>query len=211
MKGFSMLINKIKVGAIETNCYILSNDQHEAAIIDPGDEIKSILPLLDQLDLKYILITHGHYDHVLAVNDLLSLYKDVQIVSHKNGLEVLSTPLLNLAQTFTGKDIDIKPNLLLEDDEKIQLGDVEIRLIYIGGHSIDCACYYIEKENTIFTGDTLFKGTIGRTDLEKASLTKLKENIANKLFVLPDETVVYPGHGTSTTIGYEKEHNDCFL
>ncbi|MGI6329936.1 MAG: MBL fold metallo-hydrolase [Bacilli bacterium] len=202
-----MLIKRIVVGALETNCYLLSCKQsQETVIIDPGAESKRIVKEITDLKLKpkMIILTHGHGDHITAVNDLKEYYQ-IPLYVHKEEEKILLNSENSFVHLLTGKDINFTIDKYLEDGEIIKLGSLIIKIIHTPGHtsggiSLNC-------NNVIFTGDTLFKGSIGRTDLPGGSLQEILNSIKTKLLTYPDETIIYPGHGSSSTIGKEKESN----
>lgn len=207
-----MIIKKNIVGKLSTNSYLIIDEiSKKAAIIDPGFESEKIIEFIDNEDciLKYIILTHAHFDHAFEVSAIKEKY-NAKIIAHKNSKIVLSDDNHNLAKDFLGKSINIEINkndIFLEDDEKIKVGNIEVKLIHIGGHTIDSSAFYIERENIIFTGDTLFYESIGRTDFYYGNYEILINNIKNKILILEDKTIVYPGHGIDTTIKHEKEKN----
>lgn len=188
-----MKINVLPVGELNTNCYIIEDEaSHEALVIDPGDEAGSILKLLSRhgLHLKYIVITHGHYDHVGGNLELKEKTK-APILMHQEdlfGLVVSTSP---------------KPDRYLTESEILKVGTLEFKVIHCPGHSPGGISLYCEAEKAVFTGDTLFNGTWGRTDLPRSSEKAMVESL-KRLLQLPPETTVYPGHGWSTTIGEEQ-------
>ncbi|MGB9612641.1 MAG: MBL fold metallo-hydrolase [Candidatus Margulisiibacteriota bacterium] len=189
-----MNIHIFIVGPLETNCYIVEDEKNrEAIIIDPGDEPEKILDFLEKHPLKVreIIVTHGHFDHVGAVWQIKEKLK-VKVLMHKNDL-----PLLSLTTSPL-------PDRLLIEKDRVDLGELSFEVLHLPGHTPGSIGLYCEKEKVLFSGDTLFAGTWGRTDLpyssEKDMATSLK-----KLLKLPPETKVYPGHGETTTIGEEQD------
>ncbi|MBI5399899.1 MBL fold metallo-hydrolase [Candidatus Saganbacteria bacterium] len=166
-----MKIKTIKVGGLQTNCYIVSDEASSAAlVIDPGDEAEKILPNLSGLKVLYIVLTHAHYDHVGALDEIKS----------RTEAKLLK----------------------LKDGDKISLGKIIFRIIATPGHTEDSLCLY--SPGVLFSGDTLFSGTYGRTDLPGGSEATMRQSL-KKLADLPDDTMVYPGHDEITTIKTEKE------
>ncbi len=202
-----MIIKNIVVGPLEVNCYILGcEDSKDAAIIDPGDDADEIIGTIENEGLKPKLIinTHAHFDHIGAVKAIQDYYK-IDFYLHKEDLFLVDNSSEH-ATSFGLKPIP-KPevNKYVNDDDKISLGNKNITVIHTPGHSPGGVCYYID--NNVFVGDTLFASSIGRTDLPGGSYETLINSIKEKLFPLGDNTIVYPGHGQSTTIENEKEHN----
>lgn len=202
-----MIIEKLNVGVLGVNCYIVMDEQSkETAIIDPGGDSYIIESNLEKLGAKtkYIILTHAHYDHLGACSTLSKKYK-VPVLVHKNELEAIESGY----ELFAMDDSSVCDNSLNESI-KLNLGEHTLVCIETPGHSPGGVCIYIENDKAIFTGDTLFQGTIGRTDLPFANMKTLLDSVKNKLFVLNEETVVYPGHGYTSTIGREVQWNPYF-
>lgn len=197
-----MRIDYVVVGPIGTNCYILSNDKHEALIIDPGDHFRRIKDKLNELSCKplAVLVTHGHFDHTGA---LLKIVDEYKIETYAN---ILEEPV------FTDKNYSmaakpIKIDHYLKDGEKVKISDFEFKMISTPGHTIGGACFYFEKEKALFSGDSLFFESVGRTDFKGGSGAQLERNLKEKILALPDDTEVFPGHMEFTTIGHERVNN----
>ena len=202
-----MIIKNIVVGPLEVNCYILGcEDTKEAAIIDPGDNADEIISNIEKegLNPKFIINTHAHFDHIGGVKVIQDHFK-IDFILHEGDLFLVENAS-EQATAFGLKPIS-KPevNKNVTNGEKVNLGDKSITVIHTPGHSPGGVCYY--SGNNVFVGDTLFAGSIGRTDLPGGSYDTLINSIKENLFPLGDSTIVYPGHGPSTTIGNEKEHN----
>ena len=202
-----MIIKNVVVGPLEVNCYIIGcEDTKEAAIIDPGDNADEIIRIIemDELKPKFIMNTHAHFDHVGGVKEIQDYFK-IDFLLHKDDTFLVENAS-EQATSFGLKPI-LKPdvNKYISNDEKITLGNKSITVIHTPGHSPGCVCFY--SDSNVFVGDTLFAGSIGRTDLPGGSYETLINSIKEKLFPLGDSTSVYPGHGSSTTIGNEREHN----
>ena len=202
-----MIIKKVVVGPLEVNCYILGcDDSKEAAIIDPGNNADEIIRTVEKEGLipKFIINTHAHFDHVGGVKAIQDHFKIDFFLHNEDSFLVENA---SEQATAFGLEPISKPkvNKYVNNGEKITLGNKSITVIHTPGHSPGCVCYYLD--NNVFVGDTLFAGSIGRTDLPGGSYETLINSIKEKLFPLGDSTIVYPGHGPSTTIESEKEHN----
>lgn len=203
-----MRIQRLLLGMVRTNCYLVfDEDTKKAVIIDPADEAERIRMAVEELKLvpEAILLTHGHFDHILAAAELRSSYH-APVGCLLKEKELLADAVQNVSARFL-------PAYGMEADEYYTDGQQlpylmgGIQVIETPGHTGGSACYYFPKEQELFSGDTLFYETIGRTDLPTGSAAKLQSSITKKLFVLPDECRVHPGHGQDTTIGHEKQYN----
>ncbi len=198
-----MRVDALSVGELQVNCYILSSSQTgNAIIIDPGDDYPKIKSFLEKhkLNPKFIVHTHGHIDHIQADDEF-----GLAVYAHKLDVELLKDPDKNLSNflSFPFKvNSPVKP---LEDGDNITLDDISLEAIHTPGHTPGGIC--LKAKNVVFTGDTLFAGSIGRTDFPGASGKQLIKSIKDRLLTLPDETLVYPGHGPFSSIGEEKREN----
>ena len=207
-----MKIETLSVGPMQANCYILIDEvSREALIIDPGADYKRIKHLLDRALARanFIVNTHGHIDHIGA-DDQFSL----PIYIHRDDVSLLCNPKLNLSE-FLSSPFQINTQIhSLEDNEDICLGSrIHLKVIHTPGHTPGSICLLSasSKEKIIFTGDTLFFEGIGRTDFAGASSELLLTSIKKKIFILPEDTVIYPGHGPGSTIGHEKKNNPFLI
>jgi len=202
-----MILQKLCVGELSTNCYILGDEKtNQGVVIDPGGDFDLIDENIEKLNLKikYIILTHGHIDHIKALVPLKKKTK-AKVLIHKEDLPILSNPIYNLSQ-FTGEDSSFsEPDLLLKDGDTIEFGKTKLLVLHTPGHTPGSISLY--TDNLLFTGDTLFCEGVGRTDLPGSSQEKLLNSVKQKLFTKPDDTEVFPGHGPSTTIGWEKKNN----
>ena len=189
-------------GAFQVNSYLVLNKK-EAIIIDPFHS-KEFLEEIKDYKVTHIILTHGHIDHILAVNELKEKTK-AKIAIHKDDLELLNNENENLSKEFDFKLKNIKPDIILEDNQLLNFEDRDIEIIHTPGHTQGSICLLIK--NVLFSGDTLFKEGIGRTDLPGGDLDQEINSIKQRLLTLPNETMVLPGHGERTTIKHEKEDN----
>lgn len=205
-----MRIDCLVVGILHTNCYVISEeDTNNCVVIDPGASGDKIIDFLDNRSLNpvKVLITHGHNDHIRAIIDLKAHYNNLEVICHKDAEEYLKMPELNLS-CMSRKLVSVMPDKLIEEGDDIVVNKIVFNTFLVPGHADGSICYYLKDNNCVFTGDTLFKDTIGITDnIPRGNMKILVSNIKKKLMTLPDDTIVYPGHGPETTIAYEKKNN----
>ena len=202
-----MFLKTAVVGPLEVNCYIIADEKKkDAAVIDPGDNSDEILDIIkkNNLNLKYIINTHAHFDHIGAIGKIKKATK-AEFLIHEMEMHVLKTlPSQNLIFGIK-TDSPPPPDRFLKDSEELMLGDLTLKILYTPGHSPGGIC--IHADGVVFTGDTLFAGSIGRTDLPGGDYNTLINSIKKKLLSLGDGTIVLPGHGQQSTIGDEREYN----
>ena len=189
-----------------TNCYIIHDEKSkETMVIDPAGNVDQIVEMLDILHakLKYIYLTHCHGDHIGGVTELKQR-NGGQIVTQRKDAENLLDVNKNLSYYVISKEMSIEVDARSDDDDLLHLGDLEFQVIHTPGHTSGGSCFYCEKERLLFSGDTLFRGTWGRTDVPTGDFEDIINSITKKLMILPDDTIVYPGHGKSTMIREEK-------
>ncbi len=207
MAPYKLQVEPLIVGPLFSNCYILwDKDTNEGVIIDPGDEADTILKTIKNLGIKikFILATHGHFDHIGAVAAIKKELK-VEFLAHKDDLFFIEDGE-NAARRWGIQILQPpKPDRYIGDGDKIKIGNFELTVIHTPGHSPGGVSFL--NNRMLFCGDTLFQGSIGRTDFRKGSFEDLVKSIRTRLYTLPDDTIVYTGHGPITTIGDEKKFN----
>ncbi|HWR59004.1 MAG TPA: MBL fold metallo-hydrolase [Thermodesulfovibrionales bacterium] len=201
-----MIIRSIAVGPLESNCFIIGDENSKKAmVVDPGDEPDRIMGELEKeaLSLAFIVCTHAHFDHVGAVSDIRT-ETGAKVVVHRDELEIYRAARDMAA--FWGYDLEPlpEPDLLVDEDDEIRVGDLTFRVMHTPGHSPGGLCLF--GEGIVITGDTLFAGSVGRTDFHGGDMTKLKQSF-DRLMTLPPETKVLAGHGPASTIGRERSDN----
>ncbi|MGO1819894.1 MAG: MBL fold metallo-hydrolase [Senegalia sp. (in: firmicutes)] len=202
-----MLIRELSSGVYGANCFIVaSQETKDAIIIDPSDNTKGLIGIIndENLNVKYIVLTHGHGDHIGGIVELKEATNS-EILIHEDDKEMLEDKELNLSSQMPMVTVEISPDALLKDGDLIKFGNLEAKVIHTKGHTKGCIS--IKIGDNIFTGDTLFKGSIGRTDLYGGSYDDIIASIKDKLMIYEDHITVYPGHGPSSTIGYERNNN----
>ena len=190
-----------------TNCYIVVDEESkETMVVDPGGEPEKIIEMLDTLginELKYIYLTHCHGDHFGGIIELKN-NKGGKVLIHRDDAEGLYNSSISLTYYIGMEDIELEADSRVDEADTIHLGKLQFKVIHTPGHTKGGTCLYCREENLLFSGDTLFKGTWGRTDLPTSSFPDIIASITYKLATLPAETIVYPGHGKSTRIREEE-------
>ena len=209
-----MILKRLKLNTAlgePTNCYIVEDEESkETMVIDPGGEPEKIIDMLNTLginELKYIYLTHCHGDHFGGILELKK-QKGGKVLIHRDDAEGLYNPSISLTYYIGMEDIELEADSRVDEGDTIHLGNLEFKVIHTPGHTKGGTCLYCKEQALLFSGDTLFKGTWGRTDLPTSSFPDIIASITNKLATLPDETIVYPGHGKSTRI---KEEEPIYL
>lgn len=201
-------IAQLTLGPVSTNCYFLINEEtKETVLIDPPAEAARIMYKIrsEELSLSAILLTHGHFDHIMAADEVKE-ETGAKIYAIEQERIILEDAENN-GSPMVGAAVVCKADQFLRDHQKLSLAGFTVEVIHTPGHTIGSVCYYLEEEGVLISGDTLFEGSCGRTDLATGSMSAIIQSIKRRLFVLPDNVKVYPGHGEATTIGYEKLHN----
>ena len=209
-----MKIDCLILGAYETNCYVLRNNDaaKDCLIIDPGLEAEELIELLDeqQLNPVAVVLTHGHIDHIAGIAAMRSRFPEINIYIHNLDAGMLTEPGKNLS-AMTGAAFTTEPeDVSLQEGEIIDPAGVKLLVLHTPGHTPGGISLYSKEDGIAFVGDTLFAGSIGRTDFPGGSMSQLLAGVREKLFTLPEETKIYPGHGPATTIAAEKAHNPFF-
>lgn len=204
-----IMIKQYIVGPVCTNCYLVQNSKSkEILIIDPGDQAELLSRKIEELQGQpvAILLTHGHFDHAGAVKELKEKYA-IPVYAHEAEKETLENPRVNLSGAFMGNPELYSADEYVKDEQEIEVAGFQIRVLHTPGHTVGGVCYYLPQEMVLFSGDTLFCESVGRTDFPGGSAATLIRSIREKLMVLPDFIKVYPGHNEITSIGYERENN----
>jgi len=203
-----MIVECLTVGKMQENCYLVG-DPEALLVIDPGDEAVRILAYVKEkaYTVRYVVLTHCHYDHIGAVAELVHA-TGAQLLIGRHEAENYKNRKVTLCGYFAPMPQLIEPNALLGEGESIKSGACSFHVIETPGHTSGSICLLCEGH--LFSGDTLFKESIGRADFPTGDLRALVLSIRDKLFALPEATLVYPGHGEASTIGYEKEHNEVY-
>ena len=203
-----MKIEQYCVGQVQTNCYFAINEEtQEMLVIDPGDFAQLLAEKIKQKGLKpkAVLLTHGHFDHAMAAEELAGIL-GVKIYAHEAEKETLEQSGLN-ASGMIGRRDSYQANVFVKDGEVLQLAGMDLKVLHTPGHTEGCCCFYSEEDKVLFSGDTLFCQSVGRTDFPRGSMSQLIRSIRDKLLPLPDDVKVYPGHMGVTTIGMERRGN----
>lgn len=207
-----MKICSLAVGNLGTNCYILCREEEGVCIIaDPGDEAERIEQEIDRLKLKpeCILLTHGHFDHISAVNELQEYYKQLPVWASAKEEDLLADPEKNLSEMFVW-ECSVNVDFHSDSAQDICIAGFEFRAIPTPGHTRGSMCYYCEEGKFMLTGDTIFAESVGRTDFPTGSSRELRESVKKVLDTVPKETVILPGHGPKTTVEHERIFNPYY-
>lgn len=201
-------LQTLVLGSVSTNCYLLKNKETaELLIVDPADHPEVISSKIKELQAKpvAILLTHGHYDHILAAEEIRKAY-GIPVYACEKEAETLLDSSANLSG-YGNRPCSLRADILLADLQVFEVAGFSVQMLHTPGHTEGSCCYYLKDEGILFSGDTLFYGSVGRTDFPGGSTAKIVQSLHKLVDNLPEETEVYPGHDMSTTIGYEKRYN----
>ena len=201
-------LQKCILGPVYTNCYFLKNKAtDELVIIDPADCPEKIEQKVSQMNGKpvAVLLTHGPFDPIMAAQAVKEKY-NIPIYACRQEEEMLREPSVNMTAHY-GRDCSITPDRFLDDLDVFEVAGFSIQMIHTPGHTKGSCCYYLKDEDVLFSGDTVFCGSVGRTDFPGGSTAQIVRSLHKLVDSLPEETEVFPGHDASTTIGYEKRYN----
>ena len=203
-----MKIEKFVTGIISTNCYLVINEEtKQTVVIDPAACPSYLMGHMksEGLQVEAILLTHGHFDHIMGIDDLRREFP-VPVYVHEGDRETLLDPALNLSSSYTdGYTFDGAD--YIRDGQRLELAGFSFQVIHTPGHTPGGVCYYLESEGVLFSGDTLFQNSVGRTDFPNSSMSDLIRSLREKVMKLPNDVKVYPGHMGETTIGHERKYN----
>ncbi len=210
-----MKIDRFILGDFETNCYVVRVDEpaRDCLVIDPGFDAQQIIDFLVEHSLNpvAVILTHGHVDHIVGLDALRQQFPRVKVEIHKLDAPMLADAAANLS-SFVGTSYATKPaDVLLEEGQTIEEAGIRLEVVHTPGHTPGGICLYARQDGLIFVGDTLFADGVGRTDFPGGDMGQLIRGIKCKLLTLPDNTVIYPGHGMRSTIGREKRANPFLI
>ena len=206
--SWKMDISVLTVGPIQTNCYVVHQEGNsQCVVIDPGEEAAKIADFLKRkgLECKGILLTHGHFDHITGVAELAAATR-AKTYAYEDEKDLMMDPALN-GSSLMGYEVALEPEVLLKDRQNLEIAGMRFQVIHTPGHTKGSCCYYLKDEGVLFSGDTVFYGSVGRTDFPGGSTAEIVRSLHKLVDSLPEETEVFPGHDASTTIGYEKRYN----
>jgi len=203
-----MIIERFLTGPLQVNTYLVADEETKKGfIVDPGGFNRNMADEISEKGflIEYILLTHGHGDHIGGVEDFLNLCQGAQVVASNKEVPLLMDASQNFSRETCGRPIEIRPDVTVNDGDTLQVGNLNLKFIMTPGHTAGGMC--IHTDNFLFSGDTLFRQSIGRTDFPGGSFNEIKQSIREKLFLLPEDTQVLPGHMELTSIGFEMRNN----
>lgn len=196
------------VGPVQTNCYIVNKEGSSSCIvIDPGEEAEKIAAYIGKKGLKNegILLTHGHFDHITGISGLLSLVGG-KVYAYETERELMMDPRQN-GSVMMGYELAMEPEHLLRDGQVLNIAGMDFKVIHTPGHTKGSCCFYSEEDKILFSGDTIFMESVGRTDFPTGNARELMDSVRNKVLSLPPDVMIYPGHGPETGVAYEMANN----